>query len=864
MVCCMWYDFPDQLPKELMEYVMPHKKTSRIRQWIVFIGCIFILQIPISGVFANRPPTSPIQILSDGRISTISASDIYHQRFTEQPVTQGIRHFSFERYDIRGWIRGHVMLIDLQNENIETGLLYPDTLTRTDTLTRLAQAQGAAAAVNGDFFDIRGTRAPLGVAVQSGTLLKTSANWNLTLGVNLNQKGILDRLQLTGTVVNPSRPQAQGLRLSGINEHLPVPDGLMLFTPAWGAASRAGAAGSAVPFIEILIQNNIVSEIIHNRQFTAPLPADSQVLLARGTAVEAFTSLFSVNDPIQISYATQPDFQNLQFALSGDVYVVQDGVPQRHPSNPHTHPRTAAGFDRAGHQMIVAVIDGRSRRSRGMTYDELGEFMASLGAWNAINLDSGGSSQLALRPLGQTQPVIANIPSDGTERAVPNAIGFWTKAAPGPLAGFSLTTPDTRVFQGFTRTLQAHPYDTAMNPIVQQHAPNWSVDLPALASVSGSGILTGRRPGRVTASASVNGARGTLPLHMLGTPVTIYPSNDVIPLSGTRAASFAIFGKDALGYEALIEAADLTLRFDQNLLTIQPLPNGQFSIRARRSGVSALVQINAGSLTTHLSVGNTDPGQLPALPLQAAPLDPIFTDWAQPPKQSLTFGVAGGMRTGLLQPFSAHEALFFLQMHQPEFVLLNGNFVTQNTAAAHAAAKTHYDQALPAPYYTVPGRHEFSGANTLQHYRAVFGEDYRQFDQGGVRFILLNTARGSLRLSNPEQWHHLRKALEEGKTDPAVTAFVLAAQNPIGLPPLLRSGYDENEGMLLQEMLTEVYEETGKRTLFVSSGASGFSINRVRGVVHIDTGLARSPRAAVITLDPAGEVSDWLKVKLTP
>ncbi|MFN7020760.1 MAG: phosphodiester glycosidase family protein [Phycisphaerales bacterium] len=57
------------------------------------------------------------------------------------------------------------------------------------------------------------------------------------------------------------------------------------------------------------------------------------------------------------------------------------------------HPRTAAGVSDDGRMLWLVVVDGRRADwSVGMTLPELGELMVEAGAWDAVNLDGGGSS----------------------------------------------------------------------------------------------------------------------------------------------------------------------------------------------------------------------------------------------------------------------------------------------------------------------------------------------------------------------------------------------------------------------------------------------------------------------------------------
>jgi len=85
---------------------------------------------------------------------------------------------------------------------------------------------------------------------------------------------------------------------------------------------------------------------------------------------------------------------------------------------PDVHPRTAAGIDEEGN-LLLMIVDGRQRNSRGVTLTELSDLMKAVGAVDAINLDGGGSSTLV---VGNT---LLNRPTGGTfQREIVSAIGI--------------------------------------------------------------------------------------------------------------------------------------------------------------------------------------------------------------------------------------------------------------------------------------------------------------------------------------------------------------------------------------------------------------------------------------------------------
>jgi Phosphodiester glycosidase/Secretion system C-terminal sorting domain/Beta-propeller repeat len=80
-------------------------------------------------------------------------------------------------------------------------------------------------------------------------------------------------------------------------------------------------------------------------------------------------------------------------------------------------PRSAVGYTADKH-IIMIVADGRSAISEGVGLPELAEIMSNLGCVEALNLDGGGSSQMA---IGNT---FVNIPSDPVARAVPSILSI--------------------------------------------------------------------------------------------------------------------------------------------------------------------------------------------------------------------------------------------------------------------------------------------------------------------------------------------------------------------------------------------------------------------------------------------------------
>ncbi len=114
-------------------------------------------------------------------------------------------------------------------------------------------------------------------------------------------------------------------------------------------------------------------------------------------------------------------------AVSGMVMLLVDGQFTG-ADDANVHPRTAVGI-RADGSLVFFVADGRQQpESCGMTYAELAQTMAALGAVDAMALDGGGSSTMLTQRESSDTLTLRNKPSYGFERTVGTSLMICTKA----------------------------------------------------------------------------------------------------------------------------------------------------------------------------------------------------------------------------------------------------------------------------------------------------------------------------------------------------------------------------------------------------------------------------------------------------
>lgn len=99
-------------------------------------------------------------------------------------------------------------------------------------------------------------------------------------------------------------------------------------------------------------------------------------------------------------------------AVAGSDQIVTDGKPlDDQPDREFfttAHPRTAIGITK-DHKLLLVTVDGRQPGfAEGIPLDELAQLMIELGAVQALNLDGGGSTTLA---IADPDPRVLNFPS---------------------------------------------------------------------------------------------------------------------------------------------------------------------------------------------------------------------------------------------------------------------------------------------------------------------------------------------------------------------------------------------------------------------------------------------------------------------
>ncbi|MFZ5881055.1 MAG: phosphodiester glycosidase family protein [Chloroflexota bacterium] len=112
-------------------------------------------------------------------------------------------------------------------------------------------------------------------------------------------------------------------------------------------------------------------------------------------------------------------------ALAGKRYIVKSGAISPNTSNAwrEVHPRTLVGVTQDG-KLIECVVDGRQGpKNIGVNLFDAARIMIEFGAWEAIDLDGGGSSAMWVHDRIVNSPIEDGVP--GQERLVGDHLVMW-------------------------------------------------------------------------------------------------------------------------------------------------------------------------------------------------------------------------------------------------------------------------------------------------------------------------------------------------------------------------------------------------------------------------------------------------------
>ena len=484
-----------------------------------------------------------------------------------------------------GWYDTQVLTVDLANGAVKSDLLTAPKVAQGEALTTMANRAGAAAGVNGDFFDIDSTQASTGGEIQGGALIKSPSfgGW-AHVGVSKTGIGQLVDMTLQATATLNGTPQPILTHQRGQRERRPRRQHGRLHVRLGqpdpqprhgGRRERRRGPGDQTTR--------------SSRSTRPPAPARSPKAPTTSSAATAAADAIKAlkpGDPVTLTYGLKDAAaQQMQWAIGTNKPLVTNGVALAQ-GDTSIAPRTAIGFKDGGKTMFLLITDGRQTQvALGTTLKQTADMLVALGADTGLNLDGGGSTTLVARPLGGDQATLRNTPSDGTQRADPTGIGLFVTPGDGKVDSLAVTPADARVFPGLHRTLTATALDDHQ-VAVKDADVTWSA-----GAAGGNLHAPSDAKDDITVTATSGAVKQDTKVRVLHALRTLELSSgrlsyaDALP---TLAQTLKVTGRDDQGYAAPIELQDMTLDYDHDLIKVEETAAGALKITPLKAGGTTL------------------------------------------------------------------------------------------------------------------------------------------------------------------------------------------------------------------------------------------------------------------------------------
>jgi len=369
----------------------------------------------------------------------------------------------------------NVLTVDLDAPGVRVGVGVgqdrvngPDGGGGREEVSRQARRHGALAAVNADFFALP-VGDPLGLGIRDGELF-SEPWWGNGRGGPRAALGVVDGgtrvvFDTLGFLGDLQAPDGQRARLAGIDRKVGAGE-IVAFTPLYGPATgnRPGGTEVVLTGVNLPVRANKlmagrVGSVTANASAPQAIPPGGVVLSgAPGAGADWLAQHVQEGDRVSFVLAVAPPAETanavriaqlprtgrdlpsragaglsrpawlwgrVQEAVGGGPrllthgQVTVDGAAEGFDPSiiGQTHPRTAVGTSKDGRRLLLVTVDGRQALSKGVALTDLALILKRYGAWDAINLDGGGSTAMAVAGL-----VVSSPSGSGTERRVADTL----------------------------------------------------------------------------------------------------------------------------------------------------------------------------------------------------------------------------------------------------------------------------------------------------------------------------------------------------------------------------------------------------------------------------------------------------------
>ncbi|WP_108668984.1 phosphodiester glycosidase family protein [Peribacillus acanthi] len=513
------------------------------------------------------------------------------------------------------------------------------------------------------------------------------------------------------------------------------------------------------------------------------IPADGFVLSATGTQTNLLRNM-KVGDEVSVQLDIDSKWKNSKFMLASGPLLVQGGktnmtIDSTSPRATARTSRTAIAIDQTGKKVFMVTVDSKlTGIASGMTMKEFADYLVTQGAYQAINLDGGGSTTMVARIPWDRYASLVNKPSEGTQRyvsAILSAVSTAPYGEPAFIKAEQAQKGNVAVGAsvGYTVTSALDLYRNVIG--VENITPELSVEGGIGTIVDGKFLAQKAGSGAVVVKAG----RGTFRV-----PVTV--ESTVQSLSSSTA--FVYVGKNGSEKITLkaVSASGSPLIFNQQ--------SAQWSVSGNLGTVAPDGTFTAGDVEGKGTITATYGGKTVSIPLTVSDKPYMIealdstTSWTTDSAQAKTSVAVGNSG---------------MQKQGTGYLQLNYDFTgyTKGTAASYLVGKSNL---------TIP-------AKPIKLGMWVHGDGKKHWLRGTVVDAKGTKHTVNFTEQNKLDWYGWR-FIEA--TVPSGVAYPISLERVYVVEPLAAQF---NKGSILLDEITAIYKEGPQKPYFSKTNATKVS-----------------------------------------
>lgn len=536
-----------------------------------------------------------------------------------QTITDGLTYEKSERLYKSGWKDVYVLIADLTNPNIDVEIL--DSVTEhglKKNVEALTKENNAVAGINADFFGSGNPGSSMGQIIVDGNVNEAqnyyNASSNKYAGIFLDKYGnaFVDYIKSNLRLYN----EKVSLELQAKNKitdfKKPVYFDRSIITNTQDLDKRNKNLFKIVVQDKKIIKKTGAGE-------TVDIPENGYIIVMDKATASEKLALFNVGDNLNFTESYKFVFRegkNISDVLTGisaGGEILRNGKPistGMSISPKSRNPRSAVGVNNEKNKLILVAVDGRGQ-SVGATHDEMASILLEYGAYDAIHLDGGGSTTVALREEGERDVKIVNDVSDNSPRLVPNAIGIKSSNPTGDVASLLVSIDkkeEDAIISGLTYSLKVTGVDANKNPVdIDPNQVTFTFQNENDGTINGSSFIC-NNSGNITINATYpNGATGQTSFKVVDPLSSIIPKANKTSLYVGENTPLFVEATNKDGFSKAIDSSLVSWTVDNEDLgyiqnnTFYAKSEGIATLTSTYNGLSASITIAIGSSPTPIT-----------------------------------------------------------------------------------------------------------------------------------------------------------------------------------------------------------------------------------------------------------------------